>query len=562
LETKRKRMNVIKAVRNYVDKMLDEVQGMKIMLLDNQTTGMISIVYSQTEVLQKEVFLVDKLEKEGREKLPHLKAVVFIKPSEKSIHYLIEELRTPRYKEYYIFFNNVTRDILIQKLAEADFKSLVNGVYEYFADYYAINNDLFSLNMDSCIGDHLNSWKPERVNQACEAMISLLLSLKKRPLIRYEKNSEMTKKLANEINFAIQQETKLFEFKQSDSPPLLLILDRRNDPVTPLLDQWTYQAMIHELIGIRNNMIQSENKDLKDTVLSSGQDPFYDNNMFLNFGDLGVNVKAYVDEYQQKMQSGKKIESINDMKKFVEEYPQFKKLAGNVAKHVALISELSKLVDNLALLEVSELEQELAVNNDHQTALRNLQMMLISPKISSENKVRLVLLYALRYEKNPSNELSKLIDILSSQQVPSQQIMWISSMIRYAGASQRQGDLFQNEDLLTKSKNILKKGLNGVENIYTQHSPLISRILTDISMAKLKDNLYPFIDAGQFNNPKNPHRPQDVIVFFVGGCTYEEARFIRQINDSKTMRVVLGGTTIHNSKSFLKEMEEAIKNVQ
>ena len=37
--------------------------------------------------------------------------------------------------------------------------------------------------------------------------------------------------------------------------PLLLILDRRNDPVTPILSQWTYQAMVHELFGIQNGRV-------------------------------------------------------------------------------------------------------------------------------------------------------------------------------------------------------------------------------------------------------------------------------------------------------------------
>jgi vacuolar protein sorting-associated protein 45 len=69
----------------------------------------------------------------------------------------------------------------------------------------------------------------------------------------------------------LQQESQLFEFKQPDSPPLLLILDRRNDPVTPLLNQWTYQAMIHELLGIKNNLVSSPeiaagNKDFKVSI--------------------------------------------------------------------------------------------------------------------------------------------------------------------------------------------------------------------------------------------------------------------------------------------------------
>jgi vacuolar protein sorting-associated protein 45 len=53
----------------------------------------------------------------------------------------------------------------------------------------------------------------------------------------------------------MNQETELFEFRRTDVPPLLLILDRRDDPVTPLLMQWTYQAMVHELLTLTNNRV-------------------------------------------------------------------------------------------------------------------------------------------------------------------------------------------------------------------------------------------------------------------------------------------------------------------
>lgn len=57
----------------------------------------------------------------------------------------------------------------------------------------------------------------------------------------------------------MSQETELFEFRRTDVPPLLLILDRRDDPVTPLLMQWTYQAMVHELLNISNNRVDMRN---------------------------------------------------------------------------------------------------------------------------------------------------------------------------------------------------------------------------------------------------------------------------------------------------------------
>lgn len=50
------------------------------------------------------------------------------------------------------------------------------------------------------------------------------------------------------------------------------------------------------------------------------------------------------------------------MKRFIEEYPEFRKLGGNVSKHVALVGELSRLVDKHKLLEVGEIEQGLATS--------------------------------------------------------------------------------------------------------------------------------------------------------------------------------------------------------
>ena len=74
---------------------------------------------------------------------------------------------------------------------------------------------------------------------------------------------------------------------------------------------------------------------------------------------------------------------------------------------------------------------------------------------------------------------------------------WLSTIIRYAGASQRQGDLFQDGNIFSKGKNVLKKGLKGVENIYTQHVPLIARTLEDLTRgsSKPRDALFPYAET-------------------------------------------------------------------
>lgn len=88
-----------------------------------------------------------------------------------------------------------------------------------------------------------------------------------------------------------------------------------------------------------------------------------------------------MEHFQDKHKSQSKIESIGDMKvrlrvlflistasrlqTFIENYPQFKKLSGTVSKHVTIVSELSRLVGLYHLLEVSETEQHLICQGDH-----------------------------------------------------------------------------------------------------------------------------------------------------------------------------------------------------
>ena len=68
----------------------------------------------------------------------------------------------------------------------------------------------------------------------------------------------MCEKLAHALHhLTTEEERALFDFgsRAADESPLVLILDRKDDPVTPLLLQWTYLAMVHELLGLADNRV-------------------------------------------------------------------------------------------------------------------------------------------------------------------------------------------------------------------------------------------------------------------------------------------------------------------
>lgn len=84
----------------------------------------------------------------------------------------------------------------------------------------------------------INSGIKEDVNKRClQGLAGVLLALKKNPAIRYENASASAKKLAESVKQLLNKESNLFDFRRSEFPPVLLILDRRNDAVTPLLNQ-------------------------------------------------------------------------------------------------------------------------------------------------------------------------------------------------------------------------------------------------------------------------------------------------------------------------------------
>lgn len=44
-------------------------------------TGIVSMVYTQSEILQKEVYLFERLDSANREAMKHLKAICFLRPT-------------------------------------------------------------------------------------------------------------------------------------------------------------------------------------------------------------------------------------------------------------------------------------------------------------------------------------------------------------------------------------------------------------------------------------------------------------------------------------------------
>jgi hypothetical protein len=101
--------------------------------------------------------------------------------------------------------------------------------------------------------------------------------------------------------------------------------------------------------------------------------------------------------------------------------------------------------------------------------------------------------------------------------------------------------------------------VQGVSNVYSQHSPVLMDTVEGLVKGKLRGETHPLVlsGGGTSSSVENLPLPQEVLIFMVGGVTYEEATKVNEFNRANAgrVRVVLGGSTVHNSTSFLEELK-------
>lgn len=122
--------------------------------------------------------------------------------------------------------------------------------------------------------------------------------------------------------------------------------------------------MIHELIGVKNNIVEIIKDGKKEKfVLSDTDDKFFKENLNNDFGDVASKIK----DLAQKLSSEQKtqvMDSIQDVRKILDKLPEKKKESTEITKHFNILSELTEIMQVRELLNISSLEQDMSIHED------------------------------------------------------------------------------------------------------------------------------------------------------------------------------------------------------
>ncbi len=128
----------------------------------------------------------------------------------------------------------------VKQLAEADESECVRELSEFYADFVPLAPHLFSLQLPAGGVYQSLGLCAAALRRCVQGLCALLLALRRQPAIRFQANSQAAKALADALALQLNKEGALFQFGRAPADaalPLLLILDRRDDPLTPLLNQ-------------------------------------------------------------------------------------------------------------------------------------------------------------------------------------------------------------------------------------------------------------------------------------------------------------------------------------
>lgn len=583
------RLNCITQAWSYLNTILNSQEGLKVLLCDEALLSIVSIVYSQHELLMHGVVLVDLLSNTSRFQMKHFSCVVLCRPCKASFLQLFQELAEGNFSSYTLHFTTMLNSKLLPPIAEADVLNLVRHVGEIYLDSVPITEWVCISQLNETL-DHpislqsppynplaVSQWSEDNVSRFSDSIVSFFLSTNRRPVIRYRGNSPVIERLVEGLSVRLNTVHGIFpDVPAKDT--VLLLLDRMDDPITPLLLPWTYEAMIHELIGFqRGNEVMvdvssgrpesptptlGEAEDSRH-VLTPYTDSFFKNHRYHDWGQVCLAISEMVKAYKEMNQHfDRETVSFEEIKNFMSEFPEAKKKSAMVTRHCSIASEMLAEIQGRGLTKLSILEQDIVANNSVSEHTQQVLEKVQDPKTDIDDALRLALLYCLRYEKATENGVSQIRQALQNRRCLPDKLEVFDRLLELGGEGYRLHQLFKppTGHLFKSVAKAVGQFGKEVQNVLTGHTPLLRKIVNRAYNGTLDTNRYPVLDVpgSPIPHAQAPNvKGKDIIVVMVGGVTYSEAMLLSRLNDelidNNTETLMTLGKTV--TKKFGGEVE-------
>ena len=344
---------------------------------------------------------------------------------------LIEDFAGPRqmYKKAHVFFSNALEKRLLSGLQKSGpLMERLGTLKEFNLEYLVHDSHVFTLPVLDDLSTfysadaHQLVGYEDSLESVASRLATLLASLREAPSLRFradrgstEEGAKMREMLAGRLAGLVAERVQGLQARLPDFPAAetcdLLILDRAFDPVAPVVHDWSYECLCHDLLRMKgpfyryrytSNSGKAEEKD----VPLDESDPLFRELRSAHVADVLLQVSARMEAFRAKnpgAAKGKGDVSVAAMKKMAEALPQYREELAKLGMHTTVAEELNAAIKLRRLNELGTLEQALifgdATSKDIARLLEQLRPAggsrsdLMAAEAHATDRLRLLLTY-------------------------------------------------------------------------------------------------------------------------------------------------------------------------
>lgn len=328
--------------------------------------------------------------------------------------------------------------------------SRLRALKEVHMDFISVESNVFHLDMPRTLGSMFGN-PPDSLCPSAMArkLATLCISLNEYPSIRYLGSSRYAQETATVLNRLLtdfkRANSKTFwtygdEGHQDRDRGQLLILDRSFDPLSPLMHEYTYQAMVEDLLPVRDGGIISystetaSNTKVEKEVILNDSDEFWVEQKYSHIARVIEVVREKMNDIIQNNAGAARLEkqagsdmSITDMAEAVKQLPEYRQTVSKLNQHVRIAQQCMDAFGKNDLMEVSQLEQSMSTGVDEDgkefkgpKLVDSLTAVLRKP-IGSMMKLRLMAIFVIT-QRGVSSDDRRQLATAAGLSSPEQQV--------------------------------------------------------------------------------------------------------------------------------------------